>query len=515
MTSALRFVLADHLSRSISSLDDLDPAHDVVLMVEVQSEATYVRHHKKKIAFLFSAMRHFAEELRAEGVAVDYVTLDDGDNQQSFEAELERAIRRHRPERVVVSEPGEWRVLDAMLGWEQRLRTPLEIRPDDRFLCSRDEFGAWAEGRQGLRMEFFYRVMRQRHGFLLDAAGEPAGGQWNYDVMNRKPPRGGLRLPEPLRVEPDRITHDVLNLVAERFDGHFGDLEPFWFAVTAADARRAFEHFVRAALPAFGDYQDAMLDGEDYLYHSVISQYLNAGLLLPLPVCRTVERAFRKGQVPLNAAEGYIRQILGWREYVRGIYWWRMPHYAATNHLDATRPLPEFFWTGETDMRCIARVVDQTRREAHSHHIQRLMVTGNFAMLAGIRPKDVNDWYLVVYADAFEWAQLPNTHGMAIYADGGLLGSKPYAAGGNYINRMSDFCRHCRYDVRQRQGKDACPFNYLYWDFMYRNRKKIGRNQRLSMVYRTLERMAPERLQAIRRDASDFLEGLEPAGDWT
>jgi deoxyribodipyrimidine photolyase-related protein len=507
---ALRFLFADHLSRSISSLEGLDVEGDVVLLVEVADEATYVPHHKKKIAFLFSAMRHFAEELRAAGIRVDYVRLDDAGNTGSFRGELRRALARHRPQKVVVAEPGEYRVLDDMLGWQDALGVAVEIRPDTRFFCSRDQFARWADGRKQLRMELFYRAMRKRHGMLLQRDNEPEGGRWNFDADNRKPPPHGLEPPQPLHFPPDATTREVLALVARRFPAHFGDLEPFWFAVTAADARRAFAHFVRTRLAGFGAYQDAMLQGEDHLFHAAISQYLNCGLLLPRDVCRAAERAWRAGAVPLNSAEGFIRQILGWREYVRGVYWLKMPYYAELNHLDARRDIPDFYWSGKTEMNCLAQVIDQTRREALSHHIQRLMVSGNFALLIGVRPEHINLWYLVVYADAFEWVELPNTHGMAMFADGGFLASKPYAASGNYINRMSDFCKRCHYDVTRRSGERACPFNYLYWDFLMRNRAKLARVPRLQQVYRTLDRMPKERREAIAADAGRFLDRLEP-----
>ncbi|MEO1092593.1 MAG: cryptochrome/photolyase family protein [Pseudomonadota bacterium] len=510
MTGALRLVLGDQLSPSLSSLRDLDPATDVVLIVEVWDEATYVRHHPKKIAFLFSAMRHFADDLRAVGVVVDYVTLDDPGNTGDFAGELGRAVARHDVSRVVVTEPGEWRVRTMMDGWGHALALPVEIRDDDRFLCSRADFASWADGRKQLRMEWFYREMRQRTGLLM-VDGEPAGGRWNYDQDNRKPPASGLDGPGPRRFAPDVLTEDVLDLVADRFADHFGELRPFWFAVTRTDALAALDHFVREALPSFGDYQDAMVDGDDWLFHSALSQYLNCGLLLPLEVCEAAERAWRDGRAPLNAVEGFVRQIIGWREYVRGVYWRAMPDYAAGNALGAERPLPPFYWTGETPMNCLAKVIDQTRREAHSHHIQRLMITGNFALLAGIRPAEVCDWYLAVYADAYEWVELPNTLGMALYGDGGLMASKPYAASGAYVDRMSNFCKSCRFDVKQKNGPDACPFNYLYWNFMLENQEALARNPRVQPILRTLAKMSDEKKAAVRHDSERFLATLSPA----
>ncbi|MFN3869060.1 MAG: cryptochrome/photolyase family protein [Hyphomicrobiaceae bacterium] len=504
----LILVLGDQLSPGLASLRTGDPARDVVLMVEVMEEATYVRHHKKKIAFLFSAMRHFAEELRGLGWRVDYRTLDDTGDGSSFTSEVQAALRRHHAARIVVTEPGEWRVLDAMRRWAAMFAVPVDILDDDRFICSRARFADWAEGRKQLRMEYFYRDMRRATGLLMDG-DQPEGGQWNFDHDNRKPARTDLFMPQPLHCQPDTTTREVLALVARRFGAHFGDLEPFWFAVTRADAERALEHFIGEALATFGDFQDAMLEGEKFLHHSVLSAYINCGLLDPLEVCRRVERAYRAGRAPLNAAEGYIRQIIGWREYVRGIYWLKMPDYALSNELDATRPLPWFYWTGETDMACLRAAITQTREEAYAHHIQRLMLTGNFALLAGISPQALHEWYLLVYADAYEWVELPNTIGMSQFADGGLLASKPYAASGAYINRMSNHCKVCRYDVRQAHGPGACPFNALYWHFLIRHRERLIGNPRMAQMYRTFDKMSDERRRATLASAEAFLSTLD------
>ena len=503
----LILVLGDQLTPTLSSLAAGDPARDRVLMAELHDEATYVRHHKKKIAFLFAAMRHFAEELRADGWTVDYVSLDAPDNQGSFTAQVVQAVAQLRPERIVVTEPGEWRVAQMFAGWQDRFGVPVDVLGDDRFLSSPTEFRGWAEGRKALRMEYFYRDMRRKTGLLMEG-DQPAGGQWNFDSENRKPADADLFMPQPLAHEPDAITQEVLALVAARFDNHFGDLMPFWYAVTRADAQAAFAAFVKKALPRFGDYQDAMLAGEPFLYHAVIAQYLNCGLLDPLQVCRQVEAAWRAGKVPLNAAEGFIRQIIGWREYMRGIYWLKMPGYETSNFFGHTRELPAFYWTAETEMACVKAAVTQTKEQAYAHHIQRLMVTGNFAMLAGIDPQELHEWYLSVYADAYEWVELPNTVGMSQFADGGLLASKPYAASGAYINRMSNYCGSCRYAVKQRTGPDACPFNALYWDFIARHRGKIGGNPRMAQMVRTYDKFAPDEQQRIADSAAAFLATL-------
>jgi deoxyribodipyrimidine photolyase-related protein len=504
---SLILILGDQLSLSISSLSAADRTKDVVLIAEVKEETTYVPHHKKKITFVLSAMRHFASELADAGWQVDYVKLDDAQNSGSLVGEIEHALEHRDVDRVLITEPGEWRLEAQFRDLQSRLDVPMRILVDDRFLCSRAEFADWAAGRKQLRMEYFYRKMRRDTGLLMDG-DKPEGGRWNFDSENRKPAGLGLNFPEPLRNEPDAITRDVLSLVSGAFGDNFGALEPFWFGVTRQHAEAALEHFVDGGLQLFGDYQDAMLTGEKFLFHSVLSLYLNVGLLDPFTVCKRVEAEYRKGSVPLNSAEGFIRQIIGWREFVRGIYWLKMPSYGEENYFGNTRPLPSFYWTGNTDMACLNSCISQTRDEAYAHHIQRLMVTGNFAMLAGVDPKALHEWYLAVYADAYEWVEIPNTLGMSQFADGGLLGSKPYAASGNYINRMSDYCASCRYDVKQKQGSDACPFNYLYWDFLARNREKLGQNPRLGPVYRTWDGMNEERKKQVRGDSAKFLKTM-------
>ncbi|QGY02409.1 cryptochrome/photolyase family protein [Methylobacterium mesophilicum SR1.6/6] len=507
----LRFILGDQLTRRISSLGDIDPEHDIVLMVEVRNEATYVRHHKQKIAFLFAAMRHFAAELDGEGITVAYVRLTDPDNTHSFTGELERAVARYRPDRVVVTEPGEWRVWQMMQDWRETLSATVEIRSDNRFLCPREEFSRWAADRHHLRMETFYRGMRRRTGLLMEA-GEPEGGRWNFDAENRKRLPKGHRPPDRIGFQPDALTREVIALVNEEFDGHFGDLAGFSWPVTRTDALAALRHFIDHCLPTFGDFQDAMKTGAPFLYHALLSPALNAGLLTAEEVCRAAERAYREGAAPLNCAEGFIRQILGWREYVRGVYWARMPDYRETNALEAGRDLPWFYWSGETALNCIAQVVADTRAHAYAHHIQRLMVTGNFALIAGLYPAQVEEWYLIVFADAYEWVELPNVHGMVLWADGGVMGSKPYAASGAYIDRMSDYCAGCAYDVKLKSGPDACPFNYLYWNFLIENEDRLVGNQRMAMPYRTLRGMGDTRRAEIRSDAATFLDSL--AGQW-
>ena len=506
--SVLRVLLADQLSARLDIVSKAEKGRDVFLLAEVMAEATYVRHHVKKIAFLFAAMRHFAQALRSAGYAVRYVALDDADNAQSLDGEILRAVEELKPGRVAVTEPGEWRLRESFEALRLALPVPLDILPDTRFLCSHAEFNLWAEGRREFRMEYFYREMRRRYDLLMEPDGKPTGGRWNFDAENRKPPKSGLISPKRLSFRKDAITLGVLDLVRRHFPDGYGRLEPFHFAVTRRQALRELDHFIAHILPGFGDHQDAMLRGEPFLRHSLLSAYINAGLLYPLEVCRKAEAAFRAGQAPLNAAEGFIRQILGWREYVRGIYWRFMPGYLEHNALNARETLPWFYWSGETHMACMREAFAHTHDHAYSHHIQRLMITGNFALLAGIDPKAVHEWYLAVYADAYEWVEAPNTIGMALHADGGLLASKPYAASGNYINRMSNFCAGCAYDPAQSVGEGACPFNALYWDFLARHRDRFSGNARMPYVYGTWDRMGADKQAALRRQASQHLAAM-------
>ncbi|MGV1915900.1 cryptochrome/photolyase family protein [uncultured Agrobacterium sp.] len=506
----LIFILGDQLSHSISSLEGADPGRDIILMCEVHEETTYVRHHRKKIVLILSAMRHFAQELRGKGFDVRYIELDDEANSGSFTNELKRAVKETKPERVIVTEPGEFRVSQAMSEWETSFNLPVEIRLDSRFLCSREEFANWAEGRRELRMEFFYRDMRRKTGLLMEG-DKPVGGRWNFDAENRKPAKPDLFRPSHLHFPPDGVTRQVMTLIDGRFADHMGEAEGFAFAVTQPDAERAADGFIEHFLPNFGETQDAMLTSDPFLNHSLLSFYINLGLLDPLDICRRAERAFLEGEAPLNAVEGFIRQIIGWREYMRGIYWHFMPDYAARNFFDASRSLPSFFWDGKTKMNCLSTVIGETIQNAYAHHIQRLMITGNFALLAGLDPHAVHQWYLEVYADAFEWVELPNVIGMSQFADGGLLGSKPYAASGAYISRMSDYCETCHYDVRKKTEEGACPFNSLYWDFLDRNSEKLGGNRRLAQPYATWRRMKGEQHKAYKSAARAFLKKLDDA----
>ncbi|MFK7839260.1 MAG: cryptochrome/photolyase family protein [Bdellovibrionales bacterium] len=503
----LIMILGDQLSHSISSLKNFDSQTDIIWMCEVWDEAKYVKHHKKKIAFIFSAMRHFAEELKEKGYNVHYTKLDDPDNAGSFHGEIKRAVKIHNPSQIIITEASEYRVLEDIKTWEKDYEISVDIRPDDRFLATHKDFANWADGRKQLRMEYFYREMRKKYKILMNGE-KPEGGDWNYDSQNRKPPKEGLTVPPTYTSEPDTISRECIDLVAEKFPDHFGDLDPFYFAVTRDQALHALDQFINERLINFGDYQDAMVQGEPWMYHSHISFYINCGLLTPLECCERAEAAYHTNGAPLNAVEGFIRQILGWREYIRGIYWLKMPEYEAENFLNANQPLPQFFWDTKTKMNCMHQCISETKQNAYAHHIQRLMVLGNFALIAGLSPEEVNEWYMIVYADAYQWVELPNVTGMILFADGGVLGSKPYAASGAYINKMSNYCKGCSYSVTKKNGPDACPFNYLYWDFMIRNQDKLEGNPRIGFAYNTLKKMSDEKIKAIKDDSQRFFKEI-------
>ncbi|URD61524.1 cryptochrome/photolyase family protein [Sphingomonas sp. KRR8] len=503
-------ILGDQLSHDLASLRGASPASSVVLLMEVAEETGYVRHHPHKIILIFSAMRHFAAELRERGWTVDYIELEDPENRGSFTDEVGRALTRHGATSIRVVEAGEFRVARMIAGWPERFGVPVELLPDDRFICPLPDFFAWA-GQADKPMEYFYRDQRRRTGLLMEPDGKPTGGHWNYDKDNRSGPPHQGDFPSRCPVEPDAVTRDVIELVRRRFSDHFGSVDGFGLPVTATQAEAALDEFIATRLPLFGTYQDAMVVGEALLFHAAISTSMNCGLLDPLTACRKVEAAFRGGKAPLNAAEGFIRQIIGWREYMRGMYWREMPALGEANALAATRPLPDFYWTGETDMKCLAESIRNTRDNAYAHHIQRLMVLGNFALLAGVAPQAISDWFLVVYADAYEWVEHPNVIGMSQWADGGRIATKPYAASGAYIDRMSDYCQNCVYDVKKKVGPRACPFNSLYWDFLARHEQRLSGNHRLRNQYATWRRMSPEKQAAYREWAQRFLDSLEPA----
>lgn len=499
-------ILGDQLNQNISSLKHCDKDNDLIVMCEVLEECSTPKHHKKKIAFILSAMRHFAQELKESGFNVAYVTLDDPENTHSFTSEIIRLSNKHHINTVKVTYPGEYRVLQDLDNLK-REKIDVQICEDDRFLCSINEFKDFAKGRKSLVMETFYRQMRVKYDILMDG-GKPIGGKWNYDADNRKPPKKGLKIPTHYHNPPNDITKTVMALVNEKFADHFGDIEPFYFAINRGQALLALQNFIDERVQNFGTYQDAMMQGEDFMFHSHIGFYLNNGLLEPLEVIQSVEAEYQKGRINLHSAEGFVRQILGWREYIRGVYWLQMPEYKTRNFFNAKNKLPEFYWSANTKMNCMKECVRSTKQNAYAHHIQRLMVLGNFALITGIDPDAVNEWYLLVYADAYEWVELPNVSGMVLFSDGGILGTKPYAASGSYINKMSNYCQNCAYQVKEKNGDRACPFNYLYWNFLIKNKSLLSKNHRMAMIYRVLEKFDQDKIENIKKDSQKFLNQI-------
>lgn len=498
----LFLLLGDQLDPDAAWLADFDPGRDAVWMAEAAGEAQRVWSHKARIALFLSAMRHCRDTLRGRGWTVHYRGLDAG--HRGLDDALAADLANLAPARVVGCRPGEHGVMADLTATCARAGIALAWREDPHFLVEPGEFADWARGRRSLVMEHFYRWQRRRLGILVDAAGVPEGGRWNFDADNRRSfgREGPGLLPAPLAFPPDAPTRAVLGEVAQRFPDHPGELSAFDWPVTPGQARQALDDFVRHRLPAFGPFQDAMWQGEPWLYHARLSAAMNLKLLDPRAVVEAALSAWRSGAAPLASVEGFVRQVIGWREYVRGIYWLRMPGYLEMNALGAEAGLPAFYWTGDTDLACLRDALGQLLRHGYNHHIQRLMVTGLFALLLGVRPRQVHEWFLAMHVDAVEWVELPNTLGMGQHADGGLLGSKPYVASGRYLQRMGNHCQGCRYRPERAEGPGACPFTTLYWDFLDRHRQRFAGHPRTALQWRALDRLAPQALAAIRDDAA-------------
>ncbi len=562
----LALVLGDQLWLGNPALTALDRTEDVVLMVEATEESTHVWSTKPRTALFLAAMRHFAHTLTEAGYRVRYLRLGEHTH-ASLDAAWRAVMTELRPTAVHVCEPGDWRVEQMLLALAAEAPAPLTVHPDPHFLISRAEFARWAGGAtpagkgnaeqlsraspsarsraasretyqddrramseqatkqsgcaadcsafpkrpKKLLMERFYRHMRVKTGVLMTAAGEPVGGVWNLDHDNRESfgRAGPGAVPLPPTFPPDALTRSALEATAQHFPRHPGRLDHFAWPVTRAQALEALEAFVRARLPDFGRFQDAMWTDAPFLHHSLLSAALNLHLLDPREVIAAVVDAFEAGHCNLASAEGFIRQILGWREFMRGVYWLDMPALASANHFGHALPLPRWYWTGETQMNCLRQAIGQTLAHGYAHHIQRLMVTGNFALVAGIRPQEVAAWYLAVYVDAVEWVEHPNTLGMALYANGGRFTSKPYAASGAYVKRMSNYCAGCLYRPEVKTGARACPITVFYWDFMARNRAELDANPRSRMMLAHLDRMGAESVQAIHTQAEALRARIE------
>lgn len=507
-TATLRLILGDQLNPEHSWFQIVESDVLYVLM-EVRQETDYVLHHAQKILAIFAAMRDFARHLRAAGHRVRYVALDDESNRQSITENLDALARHYDARRLEWQSPDEWRLDTLLRTWAAQHHLKTAEVGSEHFLTARDEMARLYAGRKQWLMEHFYRHMRRRHALLLDAQGKPEGEKWNFDHDNRKPWAGSPPEPPDARpVHDHRALWDMLQRCGVR---SFGDPQAanLRWPLNRDEALACLEAFIQTTLPYFGDFEDAMSSKSERLFHSLLSFALNVKMLNPLEVVRRAERAYRDGAAPLPAVEGFIRQIVGWREYVRGIYWSQMPDYPERNVFDHHQPLPDWFWSGDTRMRCMRHAIGQSLQTAHAHHIQRLMVTGNFALLTGLDPQALHRWYLGVYIDAFEWVELPNTLGMSQWADAGLIATKPYVSSGAYINRMSDYCHGCSYDHRQKLGERACPFNALYWDFFARHESLLGGNTRLGMVYRQLKKIRGDQLDDLREQAAAIRARLE------
>ena len=506
MIRRMVLILGDQLTLDNPALAEFDPQQDVIVMIEAASEGMAVWSHKARIVLFLSAMRHFALELGERGLPFIYLKLDDpltGD----FGARLGAVLAQHQPLALHVAEPGEWRMQRLLQDTCATSQTPLRLIDDTHFLCSRSAFAEWAKGKKELRMEFFYRQMRKQHRVLMDG-DQPEGGAWNYDSDNRSayPKRTGPGvIPEPATFAPDTLTREVIALVDAEFADHPGRTEQFFWPVTRAQALLALQCFIDTRLTNFGQWQDAMWTETPFGWHALLSTSLNLHLLSPKEVIDAAEAAWRAGQVPLASAEGFIRQILGWREFIRGVYWLDMPGMKQANHYQHQRDLPGFYWTGNTGMACMKAAIDQTMTFGYAHHIQRLMVTGNFALLAELSPQQVADWYLAVYVDAIEWVELPNTAGMALHALGNRFTSKPYISSGAYINRQSNYCADCKYRPGDRVGVQACPFTTLYWNFIDKHEAALAGNPRTALMAKNVTRLSPEERAAIRTLAASML----------
>ena len=502
----LVLILGDQLNLDSTALSDFDPSQDAIWMAEVMEESTHVTSSKQRSTLFLSAMRHFAESLKEKAWPLHYIQLDDADNTGSLAGELDKVLQYTQAQGLVMTAPGEWRVLQDLRAIAKKNSLPLEVRDDTHFFSTVREFAEHAKGRKQLRQEFFYRELRQKTGILMDGK-KPLGGQWNFDEENRGSfgKAGPGQMPPPLRFEKDSITQNVMQLVNTKMASHPGTLNTFGWPVTRSQALEALNGFIQYRLPSFGLYQDAMWEGEVWLYHSHLASAMNLKLLNPKEVVNAAEKAYQQGHAPLPAVEGFIRQILGWREYVRGIYWTQMPEYLERNEMQSIARLPEFYWTGDTDMACLRDAIVQTLQHGYAHHIQRLMVTGLFALLLGVAPKEVHAWYLGVYVDAVEWVELPNTLGMSQFADGGVMASKPYVASGKYIDRMSNHCKGCRFNPALSIGESACPFTTLYWDYLNRHVDVLAKNPRMLMQLKNLNRLSDEERHAISVQAKSLM----------
>ena len=505
----LHLVLGDQLDIESPLIKELDPASDTVLMMEVVEESRHVRTHHQRTVFFLSSMRHTAMGLVKKGVRVDYVTLDDPSNSGSLDGELIRAIERLDPSSITVARPGSWRVLELLTKAAQDSGHELTVQEDPHFLLTPDGFQGWAEGRKILQMGHFYQFMRREQNVLLDDEGGPIDGKWSFDADNRNAFKTAPKPPKPWSTRTDAVTREVQEVVERVLPDLPGARNMPGWPVTRRQALAQLRHFTKHALKDYGRWQDAMWTGENFLWHAHLAPAMNIKLLDPREVIQAAVDAWQQGEAPIESVEGFVRQVLGWREFVHGIYWTQGEDYPQRNTLAADHPLPDAYWTGDTEMVCVREAVAPVLEHAYSHHIQRLMVTGTYAMMAGVDPRLVRDWYLGMFADGIDWVTTPNVIGMSQWADGGIVGSKPYAAGGRYIHRMSNYCKSCRFDPAQTTGPEACPMSTLFWNFLGRNQERFRSNHRMGMMLRNLDRQDPDRLQAITLEGDRMLAALD------
>ncbi len=501
-------ILGDQLNLDSAALEDFDSAQDLILMAEVSDESTHVWSQKIRTALFLSAMRHFAQALLVRytnKLKLSYLKLGEHP-EKCLGGALFTVVSSCSPDKIILVEPGDYRVQTLLRDVAKASSTPIVFRDDAHFLISKHAFQQWAKPYKQLRMEFFYRHMRKTHDIMMDG-DEPAGGKWNFDADNRGAfgKAGPQNVPVAPVFSPDDITKSVFNLVETHFQNHPGSLTHFIWPVTRTQALIAMEAFMRDRLPQFGQYQDAMWIDQPLLYHSLISSSLNLKLLNPREVIEAALAELRAERAPIEAVEGFIRQILGWREFIRGMYWLDMPQMKSANHFNHQNPLPAWYWTGKTEMKCMQQSIKQTLDYGYAHHIQRLMITGIFGVLAEISPTQVADWYLAVYVDAVEWAELPNVAGMALYANGGRFTSKPYIASGAYVKRMSNYCGSCRYRPEEKTGPKACPITTLYWNFLIKHETEMTKNPRTSLMVRNVARFDQDERTAIQDHAKNIL----------
>lgn len=501
-------VLGDQLNPNHSWFAEV-PSDTWILMAEMHQETQYVKHHAQKVIGIFAAMRDFANRLSSQGFKVLYVKISDEESRLSLPALLELMCSRHGIERIQIQYPDEWRLDEQLKSWAQTAALKVEWFDSEHFLTQREDAALMYKSSRQWLMERFYRTMRKKHQVLMEPDGQPVGGDWNLDAENRKPWKG--QPAEPHDARPMHNHQAIWQEIQSAGVRTFG--EPcetdFRWPLNREEALNQWRQFVEVSLPYFGDFEDAFHTQHHRLFHSLISFALNTKMLHPMEMIRDVEAAFHKGDVPLNAAEGYIRQILGWREYVRGYYWAHMPTLTKANYFEHDTPLPSWFWTGETQMLCVRTSLQQSLHTAYAHHIQRLMVIGNFALLAKLNPQELHEWYLGVYMDAFEWVEAPNTLGMSQSATGNTLATKPYVSSAAYLHKMGNACATCHYKRQERYGEDACPFNALYWNFFTEHKAKLHNNPRLGMVYRQIERMNSDERSQIQQQAQHWLKHLE------